>query len=103
MADWITITDRAPATSGGAAVAQDHVLTLDSVLAVSYREPAAHPGHVGPVAEIHVGAQQPIRLFSAGARDELRRVLDRRVGDAAMRRAYSPSGSRRPQRSSAGE
>ena len=82
MADWIKITDLAPATSGGAAVTQDHFFNLDSVFAVSYREPEVHQGQVGPVAEVHVGEQQPIRLYSEEARDELRRVLDRRAGSA---------------------
>ncbi len=84
MADWIKITDLAPATSGGAAVAQDHFLNLDSVLAVSYREPVPHQGQVGPVAEVYVGAQLPIRLFSEEARDQLRRALDRRARDASQ-------------------
>ena len=82
MADWIKITDRAPGTSGGAAVPQDHFINLDGVLAVSYREPAAHHGLAGPVAEVHLGAAQPIRLYSEEARDQLRRALDRRARDA---------------------
>src|SRR5215210_64393 len=96
MADWIKITDLAPATSGGAAVTHNHFLNLDSVVAVSYREPEAHQGQAGPVAEIHVGAQQPIRLFTEEARDQLRRALEQRAGDVAAQRAYCPTGSRRP-------
>lgn len=83
MADWVKITDLTPATSGGVAVPQDHFLNLDSVLAVSYREPAPHQGLASPVAEVHVGAAQPIRLFSEAARDQLRHVLDRRSRDAS--------------------
>jgi hypothetical protein len=82
MADWVKITDLAPATSGGAAVPQDHYLNLDGVLAISYREPAPHQGQVGPVAEVYVGAQLPLRIFSGEARDQLRRALDRRARDA---------------------
>jgi hypothetical protein len=84
MADWVKITDLAPATSGGAAVTHDHFLNLDSVVAVSYREPTAHQGPAGPVAEVHVGEPQPIRLFSEQARAQLRRALDRRARAAAQ-------------------
>ena len=94
MADWIKVTDLAPATSGGAAVPQDHFLNLDSVLAVSYREPAAHQGLAGPVAEVHLGAAQPIRLFSEAARDELRGALERRAG-AGERQVAAPEASGR--------
>ncbi len=83
MADWVKITDLAPGTSGGAAVPQDHFLNLDSVLAISYREPAPHQGQVGPVAEVYVGAQLPIRLYSDQARDQLRHALERRAGAGA--------------------
>ena len=83
MADWVKVADIAPATSGGSAVAQDHFLNLDGVLAVSYREPAAHMGLAGPVAEVYVGAQQSLRLFSDEARDQLRRALERRARDAS--------------------
>jgi hypothetical protein len=83
MADWVKITDLTPATSGGVAAPHDHFLNLDSVLAVSYREPAPHQGLAGPVAEVHVGASQPIRLFSEEARNQLRRALDRRSRDAS--------------------
>jgi hypothetical protein len=103
MADWIKVTDLAPATSGGAAVPQDHFLNLDSVLAISYREPAPHQGQAAPVAEVYIGAQLPIRLFSEEARDQLRRALDQRAGDATTRGAYSPAGSRRAQQSSTEE
>ena len=102
MADWIKITDLAPGTSGGAAVAQDHFLNLDRVLAVSYREPAAHPGQAGPVAEVHVGEQQPIRLFSEGARDELRRALEERAG-ADARQAPPPAAWGRQWEASTGD
>ncbi len=84
MADWVKITDLAPGTSGGAAVPQDHYLNLDGVLAISYREPAPHQGQAGPAAEVYVGAQLPIRLFSGEARDQLRRALDRRARDASQ-------------------
>ena len=83
MADWIKVTDLAPGTSGGAAVPQDHFINLDGVVAVSYREPAAHQGQAGPVAEVHLGAAQPLRLFSEEARDQLRAALERRTGAAA--------------------
>ena len=83
MADWIKITDLAPATSGGAAVTHDHFLNLDSVVAVSYREPETHQGQAGPIAEVHLGEQQPIRLFTAAARDELRTALEERAGAGA--------------------
>ena len=89
MADWVKITDLAPATSGGAAVPQDHFLNLDILLAVSYREPAAHHGLAGPVAEVHLGAAQPIRLYSEEARDHLRRALERRA-TVTPRHASSP-------------
>ena len=79
MADWVKITDLAPGTSGGAAVSQDHFLNLDALLAVSYREPAAHTGLAGPVAEVYAGAAQPIRLYSDQAREQLRRALERRA------------------------
>ena len=91
MADWIKITDLAPATSGGAAVSQDHFVNLDSLLAVSYREPAAHQGLAGPVAEVHLGAAQPIRIFSEEARDQLRNALEQRMS-ASVHQVPPPMG-----------
>jgi hypothetical protein len=82
MADWVKITDLTPATSGTAAIAQDHYLNLDTVLAVSYREPAANTGLAGPVVDVYVGSPLPVRFFSEAARDQLRRALDRRAGGA---------------------
>ena len=83
MADWVKITDLVPATSGGAAVPHAHFLNLDRVVAVSYRDPEAHQGQAGPTAEVHVGEQQPIRLFSDQARDLLRTTLEQRAAKGA--------------------
>ena len=99
MADWVKITDLAPATSGGAAVPHDHFLNLDSVLAVSYREPEAHQGQAGPVAEVHLGAAQPIRLYSEAARDELRGALERRAGGGERQVTPPEAWGRQPEQS----
>ena len=101
MADWIKVTDLAPATSGGAAAPHDHFLNLDRVVAVSYRDPEAHQGQAGPTAEVHIGEQLPIRLFSEAARDQLRGALEQRAS-AGARHVPSPGAWGRQSEASTG-